>query len=224
VHRLVLAALLGCLATTPLTAQGRPSLEQRLDPRTLAALRPILDSARGDSVPVQALEDKALEGVAKHVPLERIVAAVRQLAAELRDVRTILRSVAPGVTSSDGEIVAAADARRRGVPATDVVALRSHAPPTSALVVAYTVFGDLVQRGVPADQARLAIEQLLAAGVPAQQIAEIPARMDVGLRVGAPPLDALRSALPMPLRPVKPPPAGASPPKPNLSGPGVPQP
>jgi len=55
--------------------------------------------------------------------------------------------------------------------------------------------------------------------VPAQQIADIPARMDVGLRVGAPPLDALRSALPMPLRPVKPP---QPPPKPNPSRHGLP--
>jgi hypothetical protein len=220
-RRFVLTVLLGCLAAAPLAAQGRPPLEQRLDPQTLAALRPILDSAGSDSVPVQALVDKALEGVAKHVPLVRIIAAVRQLAAELHDARTLLRS-APGVAVSDGEIVAAADARRRGVPAKDVATLRSHAPPATSLVVAYTVLGDLVQRGVPADQARMVIEQLLAAGVPAQQIAEIPARMDVGLRVGAPPLDALRGALPMPLRPVKPPQPGAPSPKPNLSEPARP--
>jgi hypothetical protein len=222
VHRFVVAILLGHLATAPLAAQGRPALDQRLDAQMLAALRPILDSARTDSVPVQALEDKALEGVAKHVPPVRIVAAVRQLAGELRDARALLRTAAPGMAMSDGEIVAAADARRRGVPATDVSILRSHAPPTAGLVVAYTVLGDLVQRGVPADQARLVIEQLLAAGVPARQIAEIPARMDVGLRVGAPPLDALRGALPMPLRPVKPPPPGAPSPKPNLSEPARP--
>ncbi len=223
-HRLVLATLCGQLAAALLASQGRPALEQRLDAQTVAALRPVLDSARSDSVPVQALEDKALEGVAKHVPPERIVAAVRQLAVELRDARTLLRSAAPGVAVSDGETVAAADARRRGVPATEVSALRSHAPPASGLVVAYTVLGDLVQRGVPADQGRLVIEQLLTAGVSAEQIAEIPARMDVGLRVGAPPLDALRSALPMPLRPVKPPQPGAPPPKPNLTGPARPQP
>jgi hypothetical protein len=64
------------------------------------------------------------------------------------------------------------------------------------------VLGDLVQRGVPADEAEAALEQLLAAGVPPEQIAEIPTRVDVALRVGAPPLDALRSALPAPLRPV----------------------
>lgn len=198
----IVAVILGHLAVTAAVAQT--ALEQRLDPQTLAALRPVLDSARADSLPVQALVDKALEGVAKHVPPVRIVAAVRQLAVELGDARHLLRSAAPSVVPSDGETVAAADAGRRGVPATELTALRSHVPPTTGLVVGYTVLGDLVQRGIDADQARVVIEQLLEAGVAPEQVAEIPARMDVGLRVGAPPLDALRSALPIPLRPIKP--------------------
>jgi hypothetical protein len=203
-RRLFGAALLSWLAASVLAAQGPPPLEQRFDPQTLGALRSILDSARADSVPVNALKDKALEGVAKHVPPVRIVAVVRQLAAELRDARALLRSAAPRAALSDDETIAAADARRRDVPAVELAALRRHVPPATTLVVPYTVLGDLVQRGVPASEAREVIEQLIAAGVPVSQIAEIPARMDVGLRVGAPPLDALRNALPVPLRPFKP--------------------
>lgn len=214
---LLLVAAIAQIATAPVTAQSRPTLEGRLDPQTLAAVRTIIDSARRDSVPSQVLEDKALEGVAKRVPPPRIEAAVRQLATELREARALLRAAAPRAALADDEIVAAGDARRRGVPAAEVSALRSHVPPTAPLVVAFTVLGDLVQRGVPADQARQVIEQLIAAGVPAQQIVDIPARMDVGLRVGAPPLDALRSALPMPLRPVTLPP---TPPRPNPNGHG----
>jgi len=202
------------MAAATLAAQGRPPLEARLDPQTLVAVRAIVDSARGDSVPSRVLEDKALEGVAKRVPAARIVAAVRQLFADLRDARALLRSAAPGAPLAEGEIVAAADARRRGVPAADVLALRNHVAVATPLAVAFTVLGDLVQRGVAADQAREVIEELMSAGVPAQQVAEIPARMDVGLRVGAPPLDALRSALPIPVRPLRRPP---TPPKPNPS-------
>ncbi len=213
-----LAALIGQLAVPGLAGQGNASFDQRLDPATLAALRPILDSARADSLPEQALEDKTLEGVAKHVPPPRIIAAVRQLAAELRDARGLLRSATSDVAPGDGEIVAAADAHRRGVPATEISALRAHAPRTAGLVVAFTVLGDLVQRGVPAAEARIVIEQLLAAGVPSRQIAEIPSHMDVGLRVGAPPLDALRSALPVPVRPLKPPSPPPAP-KPDRTGP-----
>ena len=217
--RLLLAVLAGPVAAATLAAQGRPSLEARLDPPTLVAVRAIIDSARGDSVPLHVLEDKALEGAAKRVPPPRIVAAVRQLSADLRDARALLRSAVPRAPLAEGEIVAAADARRRGVPAADVLALRSRVPPATPLVVAFTVLGDLVQRGVAADQAREVIEQLIRAGVPAQQVAEIPARMDVGLRLGAPPLDALRSALPIPLRPVKRPP---TPPRPSPNGHGLP--
>jgi len=206
VRSLLLAVLAGSVAATTLNAQGRPPLEARLDPPTLLAVRAIIDSARRDSVPSRALEDKALEGAAKRVPPPRIVAAVRQLAADLREARALLRAAAPGAPLAEAEIVAAAQARARGVPAEEVGALRNHVPPATPLVVAFTVLGDLVQRGVAADQARDMIEQLIGAGVPAQQVAEIPARMDVGLRVGAPPLDALRSALPIPIRPFRRPP------------------
>ncbi len=211
---LLFPACIGPFAAAALAAQGPPALEARLDPPTLAAVRAIIDSARRDSVPFQELEDKALEGVAKRVDPRRIVAAIRQLATELREARAFLRAAAPRDPLGDGEIVAAADARRRGVPAAGISGLRAHVPSTAPLVVAFTVLGDLVQRGVPAAEARRIIEQLIAAGVPAQQIAEIPARMDVGLRVGAPPLDALRGALPIPLRPVKPLPPGGTPPRP----------
>lgn len=218
-RRLLLPVVVGHLAVATLSAQGRPPLEARLDPQTLTAVRAIIDSARGDSVPSGVLEDKALEGAAKRVPPPRIVVAVRQLAADLREARALLRSASPKASLADGDVVAAADALRRGVPAVEVRALRSRVPAATPLVVAFTVLGDLVQRGVPADRARDVIEQLISAGVPAQQVAEVPARMDVGLRVGAPPLDALRSALPIPLRPMKRPPA---PPKPIPSERGIP--
>lgn len=218
-RRLLLVVALGGLAAVPLAAQGRGTIEQRLDPQTFAAVRAVVDSARRDSIPAQALEDKALEGVAKHIPPDRIVAAVRQLAVELRDARALLRAAAPGATLADGEVIAAADAEHRGVPPVELSSLRSHVSSRASLIVAFTVLGDLVQRGVPAGQARDVVEQLIAAGVSAQQLADVPARMDVGLRVGAPPLDALRSALPVPLRPVRPPPGGTTP-KPNPSGHG----
>lgn len=217
----LLIAALGPLAAAALAAQTPPALARRLDPRTLAAVRAIIDSARRDSIPTQALEDKALEGAAKRVPPPRIVAAVGQLAGELRDARTLLREAAPRATLAGGEIIAATDARRRGVPGEEIAGLRRHVAPQASLIVPLTVLGDLVQRGIPADRAREVVEQLLDAGVTAQQLADIPPRMDVGLRVGAPPLDALRSALPIPLRPVTPPRPGATPPKPAAGPSGL---
>lgn len=214
-RRVLLAACLLPLAATTLAAQGSSPLRQRLDPQTFAAVRAIMDSARADSVPTGPLADKALEGAAKHVPAARILTAVRQLRSELANARGLLRAGAPGAPLGTEEIVAAADARRRGVPAADVTQLRHDVTATTSLVVPLTVLGDLIQRGVPADQARGAIEQLVTSGVSAQQIADIPSRMDVGLKVGAPPLDALRSASPIPLHPLPPSRPGVTAPVPS---------
>ncbi len=209
--RLSLLVLAGALTAAPAAAQGR--LEARLDPQTLASLRPLFDAARRDSIPLSALEDKALEGAAKRVPGERIVAALHRLADELRAARALLRGAAESAPLPDAEIVAAADATRRGVPPGEIAALGRRAPATVGLVVPLTVLGDLVQRGVPADEARRVLEELLDAGVTPEQLAEIPARVDIALRVGAPPLEALRNALPVPVRPGPPgqPPAGPPP-------------
>ena len=202
---LSLAGGIGPIAAALLAAQGRPALEARLDRETGAAVRAIIDSAGRDSVPSRPLENKALEGAAKRVPPPRIIAAVHQLFLELREALALLRASAPDDPISDGQIIAVADVRRRGVPAAELSALRRHVPATAPLVVSFTVMGDLVQRGVPAAEARRVIERLITAGAASREIAEVPARMDVGLRVGAPPLDALRGALPIPLRPGRPP-------------------
>lgn len=189
------ALLLALAAGAPLAAQQRPPLESRLDAQTLAALRPMLEAARREGLPVRALEDKALEGAAKRVPPPRILAAVEQLAIELREVRTVLREAAPNAALADGEIVAAAVARREGAPAAELAALRRSAPPNASLEIPFALLGELVVRGIPADEARRVIEHMLAAGVSQEQFVLIPDRVDAALRVGAPPGAALGSAL-----------------------------
>jgi hypothetical protein len=193
--RSLLAFWVAACAGTAAVAQDRPSLASRLDPATLEALRPLLAAAARDSIPVLALENKALEGAAKGVPPVRILEGVRRLGEELRDVRQVLRTTAlPSPTSE--EVIAAADARRRGVPAEEIAQLRRDASPATPLVVSLTVLGDLVQRGIPADYARAVIQRLTDASLPGDQIAAIPGRVDVGMRVGASAMDALRESIP----------------------------
>lgn len=198
-RRWVSLAVLVAAGALPLEGQRR--LEGRVDPQTLAALRPVLEQGQRDSVPIAALEDKALEGAAKRVPPERIVAAVRQLEAELRAARALLRAARPNARIADVEMIAAADSRRRAVPSAEIATLAERIPVTTGLFVPLTVLGDLVQRGVPAAEARRVLVELLANGVSPEQLAEIPGRVDVALRVGAPPLEAFHSALPIPVRP-----------------------
>jgi hypothetical protein len=173
-------------------AQGLNPLASRLDAVTLQALAPTLEAARRDSLPVRALEAKALEGSAKQVAGPRIVSAVEHMADDLREARLLVK--APGEAPSDEMVIAASDARRRGVPANEVATLAHTLAPDGPLLMAMAVLGDLVQRGVPAGRALAAVTTLLEGGATVDALSDLPARMDVALRVGASPLDALGSA------------------------------
>lgn len=190
-----LFVLIAALAAPALAGQERPTLESRLDPAALAALRPIFEAARRDSLPVRSLEDKALEGTAKRVPVPRILTAVRRLAAELRDARALLLMAVPDLPPPDADVVAAAAARRQGVPGEELAGLRQRVPRAAPLEIPFALLGDLVQRGVAVGEARAAIEHMVISGVPQHEFVEIPARVDAALRRGAPPGAALGSAL-----------------------------
>jgi hypothetical protein len=60
--------------------------------------------------------------------------------------------------------------------------------------MAMAVLGDLVQRGVPTGRALATVTTLLEDGATVDALSDLPARMDVALRVGASPIDALGSA------------------------------
>jgi len=189
--------ILRCLLLLPVGALWgqQDVLRQRLDPETYAALRPVLDSARRDSLPLQALEAKALEGSAKRRSSEQIVAAVTRFAGELREARGLLREAVPADPLADGEVVAAAEARRQGAPAEDIMAVRKSAPAGTPLEVPIALLGELVRRQIPPPDARQLIEHLVITQVPQERMIEILQRVDVALRVGAPPIRALGTAL-----------------------------
>jgi len=177
------------------SAQDEHALAARLGPETEALLRPTLDAAARDSLPVSALEAKALEGVAKGRPSSQIVAVVKQLADRLRQARSVLAGAEPGMSIAGNEIVTAAEAIASGVSPDDIARLRHDTPPKTSLEIPYAVLGELVRRGVPTGRAREVVGQLVRANVPEARIVGIPARMDVGIRQGTPPEAALGNAL-----------------------------
>jgi hypothetical protein len=184
-------ALVCGVLTGPAAAQAPAQRDAALR----EALRPVLADAQRDSVPIELLEAKAREGVAKRRPAPVIVAAVRQLAEELREARVALRAAAPAAVLAAGELRAAAEAARLGTPWADLRALRAAADPATNLEIPFAVLGALVERGVPAGDARAVIQEMLKAGVTQARMVEVPARIDVALRVGAGPIAALNSAL-----------------------------
>lgn len=183
------------LLTGSLAAQEHPSLPARLGPETEALLRPVLDSAAHDGLPIDALEAKALEGVAKGRPPDEIRTVVRRLADRFRQARAVLTDAEAGGPVAPREIVTAAEALASGASPDDVAQLRRATPAKTSLEIPFAVLGELVRRGVPGGQARAVVGRLVQSKVPESRIVGIPARMDVGIRGGAPPVQALGQAL-----------------------------
>ena len=119
----------------------------------------LVDSATAAGLPGDPLVNKALEGASKGADGARIVAAVRSLAARLRDARAAL-----GASASEAELVAGAAALRAGATPAFLARLRRESP-REPLVLPLAVMADLVARGVPADTAAGSVLALVRAGV-----------------------------------------------------------
>ena len=185
------AVLVCTLAVGPMAIHA----QDRLDPTLRDALAAVLADARRDSLPVAALEGKALEGQAKSRPASQIVAVVTQLAGDMRAARALLRGEGGGPSASADEIVAAADALHQGVPPDAVRDLRRDAPTGANLSIALAVLGSLIARGVPADHAAEVVRTLVQGGTPAGRLIELPGRLDHALAGGGPPAAALGNVL-----------------------------
>lgn len=182
-------------ALPPGVAGQTGDFERRLDAATRAAVQPTLDTAARDSLPLGTLQSKVLEGLAKNVPPARIGAAVRDLAAELRDARAALRRELPDRPIADAEVVAVALATRQGVAPEVVRALWASRPDGASLEIPVTVLAELVRRGVPVEDASAVMAHVVRSAVPLQLAAQLPGKVDGALGAGVQPSAALGEAL-----------------------------
>jgi hypothetical protein len=177
-------------ATPPTRADGgtpawlTARLDNRLDPRTRAAVERLIDSARAQGVPAEPLVDKALEGASKRAPSDVLLRAVRGLAIDLASARQLL-----GTQSLTDEVSAGAGALRAGVDATVVRRLREERP-GQPLVVALGVLTDLVSRGVPAEAASRSVLALTRAGIADERLLAFRRDVERDIGIGAPPAAA----------------------------------
>lgn len=156
-------AFTGLLAVpAALAAQGRTEarLAGRLDAGTSTVVAHVIDSAAAAGVPSDALIAKALEGASKHATGDRIVLAVRGLAADLASSRRAL-----GGSASDADVVAGASALRAGA-STDALARIRTARGSAPLLVPLATLTDLVAQGIPVDRATETVLGLARAGAP----------------------------------------------------------
>jgi hypothetical protein len=148
-------ALAFVLAASPLAAQS-PSPHARLEGRVPAAALPGIDSliarAVAESLPTEPLVQKALEGGAKAIPVDRLVNGVRHGLVQLRDARAIVTRTTPTGAPLDGDVAAVAAALARGLDPSLVERLLSGAPAEAPGPVLHAA-ADLLAHGFPADSA-----------------------------------------------------------------------
>ncbi|MGH7461206.1 MAG: hypothetical protein ACREMA_09285 [Longimicrobiales bacterium] len=145
------------------------------------AFTEIVASAKARGLPTEPLVDKALEGKAKRVPQDRIIAVVRTRANLLTRAQGIARSKSPI------EIIAVADALHRGVDESTIRLVRANAKPKEPTGMAVHAMADLLDNGVPRAVALEMISGWRGRGASAAELRELPAAVERLVREGANP-------------------------------------
>lgn len=179
--RLLCVTVVGVLVTAAAApAQQRwgdlERLRARVSPLAYERLTATLDEARRAGVPTDPLVFKALEGVAKRVPEDRIFAVLDRLQADLTQAKALLEEAGVGVPPA-AAITGVASALERGAPA-DAVKLTVHAGRGRDPTVALHTVAALMSRGVPAQDALDMAAAVLERGAQAREILALPAALD----------------------------------------------
>jgi hypothetical protein len=114
---LMLAAGMGFPPPSGAAQSPRARLTGRIPAAAIAPVDSVVRLAAADGVPTDGLVEKALEGGAKQASSEQIVAAVAQVATQLRQARTLLLRSGATAPVQPAEVVAVAAALVRGLPA-----------------------------------------------------------------------------------------------------------
>jgi hypothetical protein len=197
-HACAAAAFLMAGASA-LAAQDRPArdtiprLPDKLSAAARTTVQSLIDSLVVERLPASALVDKAAEGVLKGADDERILVAVRALAARLRTSRNIL-----GSNASVDELQAAASALFAGTPGAAIsrlAATRRARNPSLPLTVPLSVLAELSTQRVPADLALTSVDALLARGARESDLRAFRAEVDRDIRQGVSPREAAKAGV-----------------------------
>jgi hypothetical protein len=182
---MMIKRMLGVVVVMALThgvAVGQETARSRaqtvLPPEVFQQIDALAAEAGGAGIPGEILFNKALEGLAKRVPVDRLVPAIRMYAGRLRDAHGAL-----GPGTMPPLLVAGADALQRGVGVEALRQLRAgegEAPSPMSVVV----LADLVESGVPADRALSLVREALRRRAQEQEILGIPEQVRRLMRQG----------------------------------------
>jgi len=163
-------------------------LEESLPEGAANRIREMSRELAEAGIPPQLIRRKALEGVAKGVPPDRIVSAVEAYSGRLQEARGLL-----GPERNGASLAAAAEAVRRGVPPEAIRGLAREQGAREGgggLAVPLLVLGDLTEAGVPTDQALEAVQEAMRRGSPEQGMMNFSAAVRRRVRQGEDPATA----------------------------------
>jgi len=177
--------------------RSQARLEQALPPGDLDRIRDMARELADEGIPPQLIRRKALEGIAKGVPPDRIVGVLEDYSFRLREARRLLPDDGAPVADGPG-LAAAAEAARRGVPPEAIRGVAQEAGRNSAagggrrLAVPLLVLGDLTEAGVPADQALEMVQEGMRRGTQEQGMLNFSAAVRRRIRMGEDPATAFQ--------------------------------
>ncbi len=142
--------------------------------------------AQREGIPSDPLFNKALEGVAKHVPEAQLLPAVNRYAVRLQEAHGAFGANSPGPL-----VVAGADALQRGVGVEDLRRLgRGEGGGPGPSPMAVLVLADLVEAGVPAERALGVLQEAMRMRTREQEMLGISAQVRQLMRQGRSPQEA----------------------------------
>ena len=164
-------------------------LDRRVSPEVQRAVRGIAADAAAHGLPVDPLVQKAIEGGAKGVPGDRVIAAVRALAGRLAEAKEAVSEA--GVAAPSGDVVeGGADALNAGLSRSQVGELVRVSQPPQDPALTLRVAATLAALGVPATQALKLVQEMISAGRSPSDLLGLPGQVQAGVARGATPAQA----------------------------------
>ena len=180
-RRALTLAILAGAAVVPLHGQTTPRDQARtvMPPALFQDVDALAAAAMERGIPADPLFNKALEGMAKHVPQGLLMTALRGYSDRLGTAR-----MAFGVDAGPPMLVAGADALQRGV---GPEALRDLGEGSMHSPMAVLVLADLIETGVPSDRALEVLHEAMGQRMSGDMMLEIPDHVRGFMREGRSP-------------------------------------
>ena len=185
---LFLVLLVAIIGVVPLGAQTDDLVRVRalLGEGATSQIEAAIQLGLADGLPRNLLVDKAIEGAAKGMGSEVILAAVYTLTDELRQAGTVV-----GLDADEVNLEKAADGLRSGLDQSFLVELYRENSEDFAMVV--VALEDLLRTGVTVRVAQNMLRDASSRGLRVNELLRLPANVRRLVREGRTPFEAVRS-------------------------------